>query len=88
MKQTGKRRELFLRVFSNLLELKEKSQQSKQLLKQKNIPFTEIRVDLDAASRDEMVARSGRRTVPQIFIDDQHVGGCDDLYALDRAGKL
>lgn len=47
-----------------------------------------IRVDLDPARREEMVARSGRRTVPQIWIGDRHVGGCDDLHALDRAGRL
>jgi len=47
-----------------------------------------IRVDLDPARRDEMVALTGRRTVPQIFIGDTHVGGFDDLAALDRAGGL
>lgn len=47
-----------------------------------------IRVDLDPAQRAIMEARSGRRTVPQIFIDGQHVGGFDDIAALDRAGKL
>ena len=47
-----------------------------------------IRVDLDPAQREAMVARTGRRTVPQIFIGDTHVGGCDDLIALDRAGAL
>lgn len=50
--------------------------------------FEKIRVDLEPARRDEMVQLSGRRTVPQIFIGDYHVGGCDDLYALERAGKL
>lgn len=48
----------------------------------------EIRVDLDPLLRDEMLARAQRRTVPQIFIDGQHVGGFDDMVALDRAGKL
>lgn len=48
----------------------------------------EIRVDLDPRKREEMVARSQRRTVPQIFIDGRHVGGFDDMVALDRAGKL
>jgi glutaredoxin 3 len=48
----------------------------------------EIRVDLEPAARDRMIALTGRRTVPQIFIGDTHVGGCDDLIALDRAGKL
>jgi glutaredoxin 3 len=48
-----------------------------------------IRVDLEPARRAEMMARSGgRRTVPQIFIDGRHVGGCDDLHDLDRAGQL
>lgn len=60
------------------------------LLKRKGVAEIEkIRVDLDPARREEMLTRSnGRRTVPQIFIDDFHVGGCDDLYALDRTGKL
>ena len=48
----------------------------------------EIRVDLDPAQRDLMVQRTGRRTVPQIFIGDTHVGGCDDLMALDQSGGL
>jgi len=53
------------------------------------VSFTEIDVDADPARRAEMVRRAGgRRTVPQIFIGDTHVGGCDDLYALDRAGRL
>ena len=47
-----------------------------------------VRVDLEPARRDEMIEKTGRRTVPQIFIGEHHVGGCDDLYALDRAGKL
>jgi glutaredoxin 3 len=47
-----------------------------------------IRVDLDPARRDEMMARTARRTVPQIFIGDTHVGGYDDLVALDQAGRL
>jgi glutaredoxin 3 len=50
--------------------------------------ITKIRVDEDPARRDEMIARTGRRTVPQIFIGDTHVGGYDDLAALDRAGGL
>jgi glutaredoxin 3 len=54
---------------------------AKQLLKQKGLSYTEIRVDLDEKAREEMIARSGRRTVPQIFIDDQHIGGSDDLFA-------
>jgi glutaredoxin 3 len=47
-----------------------------------------VRVDLEPGRRDEMIEKTGRRTVPQIFIGEHHVGGCDDLYALDRAGKL
>jgi glutaredoxin 3 len=47
-----------------------------------------VRVDLDPAQRDEMMQRTGRRTVPQIYIGDRHVGGYDDLAALDRAGEL
>ncbi|WP_237269508.1 glutaredoxin 3 [Pseudothauera hydrothermalis] len=59
------------------------------LLKRKGVSNLEkIRIDLDPARRDEMMQLTGRRTVPQIFIGDYHVGGCDDLYALDRAGKL
>lgn len=60
------------------------------LLNRKGVSGIEkVRVDLDPSRREEMLARSnGRRTVPQIFIDDFHVGGCDDLYDLDRQGKL
>ena len=59
------------------------------LLKARGVTEIEkIRIDLDAARRAEMIARTGRRTVPQIYIGDAHVGGFDDLSALDRAGKL
>jgi len=61
---------------------------AKQLLHKKNAPFTEVFIDEDAEKRAEMEQRSHRRTVPQIFIGDTHVGGCDDLYALEHAGKL
>jgi glutaredoxin 3 len=62
---------------------------AKQLLTRKGAPFTEIDVSGDAQRRREMVQRAnGRMTVPQIFIDGVHVGGSDDLHALDRAGKL
>lgn len=61
---------------------------AKQLFDQKGAKYTEIRVDLDPKEREVMMERSGRRTVPQIFIDDQHIGGCDDLMALAMAGKL
>jgi glutaredoxin 3 len=63
-------------------------QRAKQLLMQKNVAFTEINVDDDAKFREEMISRSDRRTVPQIFIGDTHVGGCDDLFALDGSGEL
>lgn len=62
---------------------------AEQLLLSKGVADIEkIRIDLDSAQRDHMMQLTGRRTVPQIFIGDYHVGGCDDLYALDRAGKL
>jgi glutaredoxin 3 len=62
---------------------------AKTFLKQKGLAYEEIRVDTDPAQRDAMLARSaGRRTVPQIFIGDVHVGGYDDLVAADRAGRL
>jgi glutaredoxin 3 len=58
------------------------------LLTQLNIRFDDIDVEREPARRVEMIERSGRRTVPQIWIDDQHIGGCDELYALYRAGRL
>jgi glutaredoxin 3 len=62
---------------------------AKALLKQRGVEqIEEIRIDLDAQARDHMIERTGRRTVPQIFIGDTHVGGCDDLYALDQRGGL
>ena len=62
---------------------------AKNLLKSKGLQWNEVRVDADPAQRDLMLQRSGgRRTVPQIFINDQHVGGYDDLVAADRSGKL
>jgi glutaredoxin 3 len=61
---------------------------ARQLLDRKGVRYEEIPVDREPARRDEMVRRSGRRSVPQIFIGDRHVGGCDDLYALEREGKL
>jgi glutaredoxin 3 len=62
---------------------------AEKLLLQRGVAEIEkIRIDLDPARKDEMIARTGRRTVPQIFIGDRHVGGCDDLYAADRAGEL
>lgn len=62
---------------------------AEQLLRRKGVSEIEkIRIDLDPAQRDHMMEITGRRTVPQIFIGDTHVGGCDDLYALDHEGKL
>jgi glutaredoxin 3 len=58
------------------------------LLGQKGVPFTEIEAGMNPDKRREMVERSGRNTFPQIFIDGQHIGGCDELMALERVGKL
>lgn len=62
---------------------------AKNLLKSKGLTWSEVRVDVDLAQRATMLARSGgMRTVPQIFINDEHVGGYDELVAADRSGKL
>lgn len=62
---------------------------AEQLLVRKGVTDLEkIRIDLDPEQRDHMIEITGRRTVPQIFIGSTHVGGCDDLYALEHAGKL
>ena len=62
---------------------------AKALLRQRGVgSIEEIRIDLDPAERDRMMELTGRRTVPQIFIGDTHVGGCDDLIALDQRGAL
>ena len=62
---------------------------AEQLLRARGVTEIEkIRIDLEPERRDEMISRTGRRTVPQIFIGDRHIGGCDDLYACDRAGEL
>jgi glutaredoxin 3 len=62
---------------------------AKQLLKSRGVnEIEEVRIDLDPQRRDEMMQKTQRRTVPQIFIGETHVGGCDDLIAIDRAGKL
>jgi glutaredoxin 3 len=62
---------------------------AKALLNRKGAAFSEINLDRDWARRDEMIERAqGRMTVPQIFIGATHVGGCDELHALERAGKL
>lgn len=63
---------------------------AKQLLDRKGVAYEEYVIDGDEAARDAMVARGsdGRRSVPQVFIDGAHVGGCDDLYTLERQGRL
>ena len=62
---------------------------AKQVLKAKGVEqIEEIRIDLDPAQRDHMMQITGRRTVPQIYVGDPHVGGCDDLIALDAKGGL
>ena len=62
---------------------------AKQILKSKGVDqIEEVRIDFDTAARDHMMQVTGRRTVPQIFIGDTHVGGCDDLMALDAKGGL
>ena len=63
-------------------------QSADRLLREKGAEVQRIRVDLEPAKRAEMTQKSGRRTVPQIWIGERHIGGCDDLYALDRAGGL
>jgi glutaredoxin 3 len=64
-------------------------QRAKQLLKQRGVEhIDEVRIDQDLSQRDEMIKITGRRTVPQIFIGETHVGGCDDLIALDQRGGL
>ncbi len=61
---------------------------ARKLLNSKGVNFTEINVTLNTSRRREMIERSGRRTVPQIFIGDRHIGGYDDMAALDRHGEL
>lgn len=61
---------------------------ARKLLQQKGVDFTEINVTMNAAKRREMIDLSGRRTVPQIFINDQHIGGYDDMAELDRNDRL
>lgn len=62
---------------------------AKELLKKKGAAFTEYDVKADTQKFEEMLAKSnGQRTIPQIFIGGRHIGGCDDLYALDKEGKL
>lgn len=61
---------------------------AKQLLQRKGVPYREIDVSHDAEERQRLVARTRQRTVPQIFINAQPIGGCDELYALERSGQL
>lgn len=61
---------------------------AKRLLGEKGVSFTDLDISADPALRQEMIQRSGRHTVPQIWIGEQHIGGCDDLYALERQRKL
>lgn len=61
---------------------------AKRLLDNKAVRYEEIAVDRAPERRQEMMARSARRTVPQIFVGETHVGGCDELYALDASGQL
>ena len=75
-----------VRVYSTLLC--PFCQMARTLLERKGVRFEEIRVDQNPELRQEMVRLSGRRTVPQIFVGETHVGGFDDLYALDNAGGL
>ena len=63
-------------------------QSAERLLASKGAQVEKIRVDLEPARREEMRKKSGRHTVPQIWIGERHIGGCDDLYALERQGKL
>ena len=63
-------------------------QSAERLLLDKGVRVEKVRVDLEPARRAEMVQKSGRRSVPQIWIGERHVGGCDDLYALECEGKL
>lgn len=63
-------------------------ERAKMLLKRKGVEYTELLVDEDPAARKEMEELSGRRTVPQIFISGKHIGGFEDMYALDRSGEL
>lgn len=61
---------------------------AKKLLEQKNVEYEDIRVDQEPERHKEMITRSNRTSVPQIFIDDDHVGGCDELFALEAEGTL
>lgn len=64
------------------------SREAKDLLDSKDVRYQEIDVTDDPGRHDEMMRRSGRRTTPQVFIDDRHIGGASDLYKLERSGEL
>jgi glutaredoxin 3 len=61
---------------------------ARKLLQDKNLVFTEIDIDSDENLREEMISRSQQTTAPQIFIGERHIGGCDELHALERSGEL
>lgn len=61
---------------------------AKHLLRQKGVAWTEVDVSRDATERQALMERTRQRTVPQIFINGEHIGGCDELYALERGGRL
>tara|TARA_R110001592_G_scaffold7032_2_gene39445 strand:+ start:12689 stop:12961 length:273 start_codon:yes stop_codon:yes gene_type:complete len=61
---------------------------AKSIFQQQSVPFEEINIDMDSALRQEMMQKSGQRTVPQIWIGERHIGGCDDLMDLQRSGEL
>lgn len=63
-------------------------ERARALLGAKGVAYTDIDIDKQPERRDEMIARTGRRTVPQIYIGERHVGGCDDLHELERTGAL
>ena len=63
-------------------------ERARNLLRAKGVAFEEISLETHPEQREEMIRRSGRRSVPQVFIGGQHIGGCDDLHALDAAGGL
>lgn len=63
-------------------------ERAKALLRHKGVSFEEVDIETHPERRDEMIQRSGRRTVPQIFIGERHVGGSDDLYGLEASGRL
>ncbi len=63
-------------------------QRAKELLRSRGASWEEVNIEEEPGRRDEMIQRSGQQTVPQIWIDETHIGGCDDLLALDSAGKL